>query len=207
VITRWSIAALYPLVLLGCSKSETSAPAASSSAQAVASAAPSALSSAAIAPSASGAPQKASALAGSWSGTYEAQAYKIEVPKGEGAKEWKDDDGKTHSGDGKISLTVSDTGVVSGEASGALGDQRVVGEVDGEALRVHFAPKQPGEGAFSGFAVLEKSGAALKGRLQASTGDSRTVRDAAIELKSGAAPAGAAPSSSAEAPRPSRSSH
>jgi hypothetical protein len=200
---------LIALLAFGSCKSEPNPkPASSSSARPELAASASSTASASVAASASSAPQKTTHLAGAWSGTYEAQHYQVEAPKGEGAREWKDDDGKAHSGDGKISLTVSDTGAVSGEASGPLGDQRIVGEADGDALRVRFSPKEPGERAFSGFALLEKNGAALKGRLQASTGDSRTVRDAPIELtQGGTAPAPSAASSAGEGPRPSRSAH
>ena len=202
-----SLSPLVVLVAVACSKSEpTAKPAASSSARpnisanAVASAS-------APASAAPPNPKTAGAFSGAWSGTYEAQHYRVEVPKGEGAREWKDDDGKSNTGSGKISLSVNDSGGVTGEASGPLGDQRVVGEVDGETLRVRFSPKEPGERAFSGFALLEKSGATLKGHLQASTGDSRTVRDAPIELTQGGAPSKPAPSGSAESPRPSRAAH
>lgn len=143
-------------------------------------------------------PAAKSAASGKWSGSYEAQRYLIEVPKNEGAREWAADDGGAHSGRGSISLEVGETGAIVGSASGPLGEQKIVGEVDGDSFRVRFVPVQPGDRAFVGFTVLRREGEAMKGRLQASTGDSKTVRDALISLSRGdSAPApSAAPSSS-----------
>lgn len=193
---------LAAATLVGCDKqAPTPSPNASASAASI---------SASVAKPVASVPEKKRPwFAGDWSGTYDAQHYLIETPKNEGAREWATDDGGTHSGEGQLSLRVDDAGVISGWARGPLGEQTVSGEVDGETFSVRLAPKTPGERAFGGILVLRRKGDALSGRLQASSGDSRTVRDALVEVHRGAASgagstavhgtasAGAAPSASA----------
>jgi hypothetical protein len=147
--------------------------------------------------SAKPAPPPAPWFVGTWQGSYDAQHYLIEMTKGQGAvREWGDDDGGTGEGEGKITLQVTEDGAISGAASGPLGDMVASGQVDEDDFRVRLSPKAPGERAFNGVFVAKRKGDSLSGRLQASTGDSRTVRDAPVELKKGgtaAAPAGSAP--------------
>lgn len=163
------------LVAMGCDKPAPPAPAASASAvPQAASVAPAA--------SASAAPSAAPAKPQSWRGEYTAQPYAIEVPKNEGAREWGADDGGELSGKGTVGFTVAASGSIQGSASGALGEHDVVGQVDGDALRIRFVPKTPGDRAFGGVAVLASEGNTMKGRLQGSTGDSKTVRDALISV-------------------------
>jgi hypothetical protein len=137
-----------------------------------------------VSPSASVAPAKPAAwFEGKWKGSYDAAQYTIETPeKNSGAREWKDDDGGTHVGDGTLELEIAADGRITGTAKGALGDHTVTGEVDETKFRISFVPQEPGDRAFSGSAVLDKSGEGVKGRLSASTGDSKTVRDAAVVL-------------------------
>lgn len=168
-------------LLAACSKTEAPKPAPSAAASVAATPA-------SVAPPPSATPEKkAPWFAGEWNGSYDAQHYLIEVPKNEGAREWAADDGGAASGEGTLSLRVSDAGAITGTASGPLGAMKVTGEVDGEKLRLRFEPEHPGERSFRGFAVLVREGEALEGRLQTSTGDSRTVRDAAIALHKGPA--------------------
>lgn len=185
---------LFALALLACSKSESAPEGAKSAAPAPASAP---RSSAPVASASAPAPAKPSTE--SWTGTYEAQLYTIETPKNEGAREWAQDDGGMHSGKGKLALAVNEHGQVSGTASGPLGEQRITGARDEGELRIRFLPKEGGDRAFSGTAVLKREGDAWKGSLQASTGDSRTVRDAPIVLERGGAPEGVGPAPSASA--------
>lgn len=181
-------------LLAACDKPAPPAPAASASAAAVV-----------AAPSASAPSEKPAAKTATskWSGSYEAQHYQIESPKNEGAREWAADDGGAHAGKGSIAFGVSETGSLRGTASGPLGEHDVIGEVDGDTFRVRLVPKQPGDKAFGGFAILTREGQTLKGRLQASSGDSKTVRDALITITEGdprAKPAAPpAPSSSSPA--------
>lgn len=181
-----AFALVIGLVLSACSKPEAPS--------AAADAAPAPLGPASVSvappPSAPAAKQEAWYV-GKWSGTYDAQHYLIEAPKNEGAREWGQDDGGAHSGSGTIELSVGADGRVSGTADGPLGRQTASGEVDADTLRVSLAPDKPGERSFSGVVVLSRKGDKIEGRLQASTGDSRTVRDAAVTLEKGkpAAPA------------------
>jgi hypothetical protein len=128
-----------------------------------------------------------------WAGTYQAQLYQIEAPKNEGAREWAADDGGDGAGAGTLTLTVNDDGSIRGNASGALGEHSVVGEVDADDFKLRFVPKEPGERSFGGVAILKRDGAEMKGRLQAATGDSKTVRDALVALSRGDGRAPAAP--------------
>lgn len=175
------LGSLALLLVLGCDKPAPPPPAASASATPVASAPPP--------PAPSAKPAQRSATAGKWSGSYQAQHYQIEAPKGEGAREWAGDDGGAHAGSGSISLVVAEDGEIRGNAAGALGEHNLVGEVDGETFRIRFAPKQPGDRAFGGFTILTREGSVMKGRLQASSGDSKTVRDALISVSRGEADA------------------
>lgn len=146
------------------------------------------------------APKPAAWFEGKWQGSYDAEQYSIETPeKNTGQREWKDDDGGLHVGDGKLDLEISAKGSITGTAKGALGDHTVTGEVDETKLRLSFVPVEPGDRAFSGSAVLDRKGAGVTGRLSASTGDSKLVRDAAVVLeKVGDQPKSAAPAASAQ---------
>ena len=199
-VARWRRAALFGVaaVVVGCQGSNAGAPAPG------ASAAPSGVPVASVAaPSASSssAPEKALvSFAGSWSGRYEAQHYLIEMSKEEGVvRQWKDDDGKHHSGDGTLSLTIAESGTVSGTSSGALGDLVATGFAESDSVRVALRPKLATDRAFTGTLVLKPNADKLEGSLQASSGDSLTVRDAPVSLTRGAAAgdAGSVPVASA----------
>jgi hypothetical protein len=136
--------------------------------------------------SASAAPADAAPAAawyvGRWTGSYDAQHYLIETKKGEGLKQWADDDGKEGAGKGKLALDVKADGEISGSASGPLGEMIASGQAEDDSLRVTLRPKEPTDTAFQGFFVAKREGKGAKGRLQASSGDSLKVRDAPIEL-------------------------
>ncbi|MEZ4222087.1 MAG: hypothetical protein R3B13_14225 [Polyangiaceae bacterium] len=168
------------------------------SAQPSASAAPKA---AASAPPSKPEPPPAPWYVGAWQGTYDAQQYLIEMTEKQGAvRDWKDDDGGTGEGEGSISLRIDESGSIRGEATGPLGNMIASGQVDDQAFRVRFNAKEPGESAFNGVVVLARKGETMSGRLQASSGDSKTIRDAPVELKKGEAPKpGAAPAASVPA--------
>ena len=185
---RLGVTALALVLFVGCDRPAPPTPAASSSAL------PSAPMAASAAPSASA--SAAPAKSRTWQGNYDAQAYAIEVPKNEGPREWTADDGGALEGRGSVTFTISASGAIRGSASGALGEHLVVGEVDGDSYRVRFVPKEPGERVFGGFAILTLDGDTLKGRLQGSTGDSKTVRDALISVSRGGASAAPTPAPS-----------
>lgn len=147
--------------------------------------APAATSAAVAAPSASAPPKpEAPWYAGTWSGSYDAKAYAIETKKGEGLRAWSDQDAAADAtGSGKLTLTIDDGGTIGGSASGPLGDMVASGEVDEDMFRVQLSPKNGTPESFQGFFVAKREGEALKGKLQASSGDSLKVRDAPVELK------------------------
>jgi hypothetical protein len=156
--------------------------------------APSASVAAAAAPSASAsaAPAKPKApwFVGTWSGSYESQHYLIEMSKKQGGvKAWADDPGEAGAGDGKLTLTINEDRQVTGTSQGALGDLLAAGELDGDRLRVALSPRDPRgqepSASYSGTLIAMRRGDALEGRIQASSGDSKTVRDAPVELTKG----------------------
>jgi hypothetical protein len=116
---------------------------------------------------------------GAWQGAFVAELQRIELPVGN-VKEWKLDDGKLASGDGKLALRVSSDGVVSGSASGALGDLAVTGRVEGDRAALSLFSARP-EG-FHGVVLAMQSGDGMKGTLSASSADSLQVRKAEVTL-------------------------
>jgi hypothetical protein len=139
----------------------------------------------ASAPAPSAKPKPQATVAGDWTGTYDARHYLIEMSKKEGAvREWQADKGETHSGKGQLTLSIAPNGSVSGSSTGALGELSVVGELDGEQLRLQLSPVDPEkQPAFKGHLLAERKGDTFKGNIQASSGDSLTVRDAPAELR------------------------
>lgn len=97
-------------------------------------------------------------------------------------KEWAADDGKAASGAGKLSLQISDDGLVDGSAEGPLGESRATGKVEDDTLRVLFAPSGDNTG-LHGTLVASRAGDGFKGTLEASSADSLRVRSAAVQLK------------------------
>jgi hypothetical protein len=116
---------------------------------------------------------------GDWQGSFQAELFRIEVPAG-GVKEWKQDDGKKASGEGKLSLAVSADGTAAGAASGALGDLTVNGKVDGDRAALRLASEQAD--GFHGTILATQTPEGMKGTLSASSGDSLQVRQASVVL-------------------------
>ncbi len=174
-----SCAALALVLLAGC-EDKKAAPAAAPSA----SAHPAAVASSAPPPE-----EKLPWYVGHFSGAYDAQHYLIERTKGQGTvRDWAEDDGGAGTGEGTIALDIGEDGAIRGTAKGALGEMIASGEVDEDSLRVRLNPKEPGDGKFTGFFLVKRDGDVLRGRLQASTGDSLTVRDAPVLVQKGDKP-------------------
>lgn len=133
-------------------------------------------------PSASAAPTAKAKpwYAGEFQGAYEAKLAPVDVKVG-AVREWSKDDGKAASGPGKLDLKIGDDGVVDGTGEGALGPSHASGKVEDDTLRVVLAPNETT--GLRGVLVASKDGDGFKGSIEASSGDSLTVRQAPIELK------------------------
>ena len=131
------------------------------------------------APSAPAPPPAESWFVGAWQGVFRAELFRVEVPLG-GMKEWKADDGKQASGEGKLSLQAAADGSVTGSSSGALGELAVTGHVDGDRATLMLASPQPD--GFHGVILASRSPEGLAGTLNASSGDSLQVRQAKVTL-------------------------
>ena len=119
-------------------------------------------------------------FSGGFSGQYEAKLAPVDVKVG-AVREWAADDGKAASGAGKLTLTIDDDGLVDGTTEGALGAGHVTGKVDNDTLRLQLSPDD--NAGMHGVLVASREGDGFKGAIQASSGDSLRVRQAAIELK------------------------
>lgn len=145
---------------------------------------PSAAPSAAAAPSASAAAPAKPWYAGTWAGEYTAKAFKVENEPG-AVKEWIKDDGTKASGPGKLTLRIAVDGSIEGESEGALGALQASGLIDGETVRVSLraSPEATRDTpSFSGTLIGSRKGDVIEGRVQASSGDSLTVREASFAL-------------------------
>ena len=141
---------------------------------------------ASVSPAASGSAIAAASAApakpwyeGAWQGTYKAELLRLETAAG-GVKKWKDDDGSTASGEGKLSLQAAADGTVSGSASGPLGEHTVAGKVEGDRVALSLIPAQA-EG-FRGVILASQQGDGMQGSLIVATGDSLTARKASVTL-------------------------
>jgi hypothetical protein len=114
---------------------------------------------------------------GAWQGGFQAELLRIEMAAG-GVKEWKQDDGKQGSGPGTLSLDVAADGSASGHASGALGQLSIVGRVEGDRAALQLISAE--SGGFHGVIVAAQTPDGMKGTLNASSGDSLQVRQAAV---------------------------
>jgi hypothetical protein len=97
-----------------------------------------------------------------------------------GVKEWKQDDGKQASGEGKLSLQAAADGSVTGTATGALGNLAVAGRVDGD--RAALTLTSADAGGFHGVILASQTPAGMTGTLNASSADSLQVRRANVTL-------------------------
>jgi hypothetical protein len=135
----------------------------------------------ALAPAPSAAPAKPWYV-GAWGGDYSASQFKVESGPG-AVKDWTKDDGSKASGPGKLVLRISEEGAIEGEGEGSLGALKATGQIDGDTVRATLRPGSADAAGFSGFLLGAREGDVIKARLQASSGDSLTVRQATVELK------------------------
>lgn len=137
------------------------------------------------APSTPAAPSVASAapakawFEGPWQGVFQAELFRIELPVG-GVKEWKLDDGKQASGEGKLDLQAAADGTVAGTATGSLGNLAVTGHVDGDRVALTLASADAS--GFHGVILASQTPEGMKGSLSASSADSLQVRQGSVAL-------------------------
>lgn len=128
-----------------------------------------------------------------WEGDYQVAKRSVELLDRTGAPGrsqgqqvgWVADRGKTAVGSGRLSLSIDPQGVAQGEAHGALGDQKIRGEVQEGHLLLRLEPLVRGLDSFggSGQCTLEKAQQQLNCSLAASSGDANLVRAGQSTLK------------------------
>ncbi|MBI5537977.1 MAG: hypothetical protein HY898_34965 [Deltaproteobacteria bacterium] len=178
----WFAALAIALAACGCGKSKTdpAQPTASNTASATASGAASASASASAASSAAA---DAPAAGKGWSGDYTAKKAEIEQPEKVKDVTHKRDPGDKSVGPGKLSISVAGN-VVTGTASGALGDQVISGTLEGKSLKFSLFPKtQTAPDAMTGTGTGEVGAASITGTLRCTGPDAVAVREATFELK------------------------
>lgn len=149
-------------------------------------------------------------FAGPWEGTFTATTYTISMSDKEGGiEEWKSDAGAaTQPGSGTLHLTIDESRSVLGEASGALGELIISGELDGEQLRLRLRSKPSGAAAapaeqWGGYILARRDTGSFRGHLRAATGNGHRVRQGTLTLNSAREDHGTAkPRGSSSAPKP-----
>lgn len=172
------------VLAMGCNRGSSGHEKPVSATSASASASAREISSAAASRSASAASSAAAAATGNtWTGEYAAKKAIIEMPEKVKDVTWKRDPGDKNVGTGKISIAVSGS-AVTGEASGALGDQVVAGTFDGKLLRATAIPKNSAASdAMTGTLLAEVKPEGLSGTLRCVGPDAVMVREATFVLK------------------------
>jgi hypothetical protein len=148
------------------------------SATPVESAAPS---SASAVPSASAAPAPPWFL-GAWSATVTTRPYRMGLDKKAGAPaEWSDDEPPSRGiGEVALSIDVDEHRNVTGSGTGALGNVRIAGTLEGDTLKARVLPVDAD--AFRGSLVAVRKDDSLEGTLKASSSDSLVVTHTPLTL-------------------------
>ncbi len=138
------------------------------------------------APSITSSAKPASPYAGSWRGSYQAKPGSVTIPKGVRYPSWQQDDGKANVGKGNITLQVGPDGSLSGDASGALGDQKVSGRLDDEGLSAALsAAPEAGQDGLSGVLNGSLNEGEIAATMRVSNGTGELVREAQVSLTRG----------------------
>lgn len=116
---------------------------------------------------------------GAWQGAFQAELLRLEMPAG-GMKEWKQDDGKKASGEGKLSFDAGSDGNVTGSVTGALGNLALAGHVDGDRAALVLSSADPA--GFHGVILASQAAEGMKGTLSASSGDSLQARQGTVTI-------------------------
>lgn len=170
-----AIVAVLSLTVAGCDKpSGAPAPAASTPAPT----APASSSAPAAASSAPAAPAAATA----WEGAFTSKVGKVTPPAVAKMKLWEKDPGKEGVGPGTIKLSISGR-TVSGELTGALGELRVSGDVDGKVVTARVDPKDPNtDEAWTGTLTGTLEGDGLAVAIRAASRNANLAREAEAKL-------------------------
>lgn len=119
-----------------------------------------------------------------FAGAYTAERGVIDaVPVRDRLPAWDEDDGSRAVGSGTLAVDLDPSGIASGTAAGALGDQLVAGFLDGDTLRLRLTPATPAAAVpFAGVVLATRVGVGYEGELQVSSGDSRLIRRGKVTL-------------------------
>lgn len=131
--------------------------------------------SASSAPTSSQSSEPDSPHAGTWQGSYKAVKGTVTVPPGVRYKSWEDDKEEEYMGEGRVTLAVAADGVVSGSAKGALGEQTIAGQIDGDTLRTALQATDP-KGGMSGILTGALKGSKIEAELRVSDSQGNIVR-------------------------------
>jgi hypothetical protein len=127
---------------------------------------------------------RAPSLEGTWEGSYEAKKGSVGLPPKVKDKVRSKDDGKTVTGPGTITLTITPGGELQGKAKGALGDATLIGKVEGDIIRASVSPDDPhAEHAMTGVLVGKLEGDVIRANLRVAGPDAVLVRESPVELK------------------------
>ncbi len=129
----------------------------------------------------------ASSATGAWEGTFTAAKGAVHMPDSVKDTARDKDDGKAGIGAGKVSLSVSADGEVTGTWTGALGKDALRGRVEVEGgrtmLRTTAMPEDlTAHDAMTGILVGELKGDAFHCEIHVSAGDAIVVREATFDL-------------------------
>lgn len=93
------------------------------------------------------------------------------------------DDGKTASGAGTVSITISQDGEISGKGQGALGDVTIRGKTEDGVIRASIFPDSPSApSAMTGTLIGTVKERSIAVELRASGPDATIVRESTFEL-------------------------
>lgn len=181
---RFGLGGLLCLVVvgMGCDKDKpapspgTSDPAAVLSAPASASALASSSASAEL-------PAADPASAKKWTGTYESKPVALQTPEKVKDFTWKDDDGSRAVGKGQLTMTVTNN-VITGDATGPLGPQKLTGVLDDGIFRLELVPSDPTAAtAMAGSGTGELKDGVISGTLRCSGPKAVVVREVTFSLE------------------------
>ena len=116
-------------------------------------------------------------------GTYQSTRITLETPPKVPDFTWKKDDGSAAVGPGDITLSVAD-GTVTGDATGALGPQKVSGVLGDSVLRFDLLPADPTQPlSMTGSGMGEVKDGELVGSVRLSGPKGVEVREVSFTLK------------------------